>query len=89
MIMNIDESALTAQVSWQYSPGWYSFWGGSIAVLSNNNVEIDSTAPSGSYSKVVEVTQGSTPQKVWEMDTSNTAFYRAYRIPSLYPGVSW
>ena len=44
---------------------------------------------SGSYSKVEQVTQTSTPQKVWEMDTSNTAFYRAYRIPSLYPGVSW
>ena len=89
VIMNIDESALTAQVSWQYSPGWYSFWGGSIVVLPNNNVEFDSTAPSGSYSKVLEVTQTSTPQKVWEMDTSNTAFYRAYRIPSLYPGVTW
>ena len=89
VIMNIDESALTAQISWQYSPEWYSFWGGSIVSLPNGNVEFDSTAPSGAYSHVLEVTNASSAQKVWEMDVSNTAFYRAYRIPSLYPGVSW
>ncbi len=33
IIMNVDESARTAQVSWQYAPGWYSYWGGSIALL--------------------------------------------------------
>jgi hypothetical protein len=89
LILSIDESARTAQITWQYSPGWYSLWGGSIVVLPNNNVEFDSTAPSGGYSRILEVTQTSTPQTVWEMDTSNTDFYRAYRIPSLYPGVLW
>lgn len=89
LIMNIDELARTAQISWQYSPGWYSFWGGSIVVLPNNDVEFDSTAVLGGYSRVLEVTNESAPQKVWELDTTNTAFYRAFRIPSLYPGVAW
>jgi arylsulfate sulfotransferase len=89
IIMNIDESARSAQISWQYSPGWYSFWGGSIVVLPNSNVEFDSTTVLGGYSRVLEVTNGSSPQKVWELDATNTAFYRAYRIPSLYPGVAW
>ena len=87
--MDIDESARTAQVSWQYLPGWYSFWGGSIVVLPNGNVEVDSTTVLGGFSRVREVTNGTSPQVVWEMDAKNDAFYRAYRIPSLYPGVSW
>jgi hypothetical protein len=33
VIMNKDESALTAQITWQYSLGWYLFWGGSLDVL--------------------------------------------------------
>jgi hypothetical protein len=89
VILNIDEAARTANITWQYSPGWYSFWGGSIVVLPNNNVELDSTAPGVSFSKVVEATAGNSPQPVWQMNSSNVAFYRAYRIPSLYPGVRW
>ena len=89
LIMDIDESARTAQVSWQYLSGWYSFWGGSIVVLPNGNVEVDSTTVLGGFSRVREVTNGTSPQVVWEMDAKNDAFYRAYRIPSLYPGVSW
>ncbi len=89
VIMSLDESSRTAQITWQYSPGWFSFWGGSIGVLPNGNVEFDSTAVPNAFSHVLEVTQTSAPQKVWEMDVSNTPFYRAYRIPSLYPGVSW
>jgi hypothetical protein len=89
LIMSIDESARTANITWQYSPGWFSFWGGSIVVLPNNNVEFDSTVPNAGLSKVVEATPGSSPQTVWQMNSSNVAFYRAYRIPSLYPGVRW
>jgi arylsulfate sulfotransferase len=89
VIMDIDESALTAQTSWQYSPGWYSLWGGSIAVLPNGDVELDSTMFNQAHSRVIEVTPGTAPQVVWQMDTPDTFFYRAYRIPSLYPGVTW
>jgi arylsulfate sulfotransferase len=89
IIMDVDESARTAQVSWQYSPGWYSFWGGSIALLPNGNVEFDSTTPDYGYSRVIEATRSSAPQVVWKMDSSGTLWYRAYGIPSLYPGVTW
>ena len=80
---------LTAQIAWQYAPGFFSLWGGSVAVLPNGNLELDSTTPDGAYSRVLEVTTGSSPQVVWQMDASNSLFYRAYRIPSLYPGVKW
>jgi arylsulfate sulfotransferase len=89
VIMNIDELARTAQISWQYTPGWYSFWGGSIVSLPNGDVEFDSSTVNGGNSRVIEVTPGPSPQIVWQMDSSNAAFYRAYRIPSLYPGVQW
>ena len=74
LIMSIDESARTANITWQYSPGWFSFWGGSIVVLPNNNVEFDSTVPNAGLSKVVEATPGSSPQTVWQMNSSNVAF---------------
>ncbi len=41
----------------------------------------------GSY--VYEVTQEANPQTVWSMTVTNTNFYRAFRIPSFYPGVQW
>ena len=89
VIIDADEAALTAQIAWQYAPGFFSLWGGSVAVLPNGNLELDSTTPDGAYSRVLEVTTGSSPQVVWQMDASNSLFYRAYRIPSLYPGVKW
>jgi len=89
--MQVDEAARTATVQWQDSPGFFSAWGGSIAVLDNGDVEFDSSAPAGAAtsSKVIEVTQTATPQVVWEMDITGGNAYRAYRIPSLYPGVTW
>jgi hypothetical protein len=89
VMMNVDESARTAQITWQYSPGFYSYWGGSIGILPNGNVEFNSTTVNSGYSQVGEVTGGPSPQVVWQMDATNSNFYRAYRIPSLYPGVSW
>jgi hypothetical protein len=91
VIMNVDESARTAEVSWEYALGWFSLWGGSVAVLPNGNVEMDSSTVNGGPSRVIEVTSGNAPQLVWQMDEQNpgTNYYRAYRIPSLYPGVWW
>lgn len=89
LIMDVDESAMTADVTWQYQPGWFSMWGGSIAQLPNGDVETDFTNPNNGPSKVVETDGSAMPQPVWELDSSNAEFYRAYRIPSLYPGVQW
>ncbi len=92
-IFQIDESTNVASLQWQYLPGFFSFWGGSIDVLSNGDVEFDSSAPSDfPGSVVIEATQTDTPQIVWEMDIAGglgIGAYRGYRIPSLYPGVTW
>ena len=90
-IFQIDESARIATVVWQDAPGPYSFWGGSINRLSNGNVEFDMSAPFPGIaeSRVLEVTPTDLPQTVWQMDIQGGNAYRAYRIPSLYPGVSW
>ena len=89
LTMDLDESAMTANVVWQYQPGWYSSWGGSIEQLPNGDMETDFSSPGGGPGRVVETDGSAMPQVVWEMDSSNADFYRAYRIPSLYPGVQW
>ena len=90
-IFQIDESTRTADVVWQDAPGPYSFWGGSINQLPNGNIEFDMSAPFPTItgSRVLEVTRTEMPQTVWQMDIQKGHAYRAYRIPSLYPGVSW
>jgi arylsulfate sulfotransferase len=94
-IFQIDESSMVADLSWQYLPGYFSVWGGSQVQLSNGNIEFDLNAPLTApgpnvASEVQEVTQTSTPQVVWKMDIPVPMYaYRAYRVPSLYPGVTW
>jgi len=90
-IFKIDESTKLATLAWQDAPGAYSFWGGSINQLLNGNVEFDMSAPFPGIkgSRVLEVTPTDTPQTVWQMDIQEGHAYRAYRIPSLYPGVWW
>lgn len=89
-IFQIDESTNMANVLWQYLPGYYSYWGGSIDVLSNGDVEFDSSSPfSITSSLITEVTQTDTPQIVWQLSVNGANAYRGYRIPSLYPGVTW
>jgi arylsulfate sulfotransferase len=85
----VDEVVHTATVSWEYALDWFSSWGGRIRVLANGNVECDSSTVDGGYSRVIEVLAGAEPHVVWQMDTSNAFWYRAYRMPSLYPGVQW
>jgi len=87
VIFDLDESTGNASVVWQY-PLTYSFWGGSVAQLPNGNLEADSTSVNGGFAEVVEITHDN-PHPVWKMDSTNATFYRAYRIPSLYPGVQW
>jgi arylsulfate sulfotransferase len=91
----VDEAAMVANLNWAYAPGLFSNWGGSINQLANGNIEYDVNAPQvppspNVASEVQEVTQTSTPQLVWKMDIPVPAnAYRAYRVPSLYPGVTW
>jgi hypothetical protein len=86
---------MVADLSWQYLPGYFSLWGGSQVQLANGNIEFDLNAPLTApapnvASEVQEVTQTSTPELVWKMDIPVPMYaYRAYRVPSLYPGVTW
>jgi hypothetical protein len=93
-VFEVDESTLSANLLWDNLPGDFSVWGGSINQLSNGNVEFDLNDPTQQPnpnlgSEVEEVTQTSTPQIVWKLDVDGTNAYRAYRVPSLYPGVTW
>jgi arylsulfate sulfotransferase len=90
----VDESAMVADLQWSDLPGDFSLWGGSINQLENGNVEFDINAPTpppiaGLASQIREVTQTSTPQIVWQMNINTDNAYRGYRIPSLYPNVTW
>ena len=91
-IVQVDESTRVASLDWQFLPGLYTFWGGSINQLANGNVEFDMSQPfpqDPSGSLVTEVTQTTNPEIVWQMTIQGSNAYRAYRIPSLYPGVAW
>jgi hypothetical protein len=95
-IFQIDESSSVANLFWADPLPWFGVWGGSINQLENGNVEFDLNAPQNPpapnvASQIQEVTQTSPPQVVWQMQispSSQTA-YRAFRVPSLYPGVTW
>jgi hypothetical protein len=68
----------------------YSYWGGSIFQLENKDVEFDMTDPFNAESaRIMEIAPGDSQQIVWQLDIGGGNAYRAYRVPSLYPGVSW
>jgi hypothetical protein len=87
-IIHLDEIAKTADITWidKLAPA-FSFFGGSARLLKNGNVEFDqcATLPVG----IFEVTKTTPPQVVWQMLIAAPQAYRAFRIPSLYPGVQW
>ena len=94
-VFQVDEGAMVANLQWADPLQYFGIWGGSINQLSNGNIEFDLNDPAippspNVASQVQEITQTSTPQVIWQMDIPNpTNAYRAYRVPSLYPGVSW
>jgi arylsulfate sulfotransferase len=95
-IFQINETAKTATLIFhQIVPtNLYNWFGGNAEQLANGNEEYDlcglgGTGVEGVGSSVYEVTQGSNPQTVWNMNVTGTNLYRAFRIPSFYPGVQW
>lgn len=87
-VLDIDEASRIVTPVWEYRPGFYSFWGGSIEFLGNGDIEgaFSAAAPG---SRIVELTPGDNPQPVWQLELSAESAYRGFRIPSLYPGVQW
>ena len=89
--LEIDENAKTATLLAAYAPSEYSFWGGNAEQLANGNIEGDFTvgATALTLSDVFEVTPDSNHSVVWHLRTGARNAYRAFRLPSLYPGVQW
>lgn len=89
-VFKIDETGKTATLTFhQIVPtADYSLWGGNSEVLANGNVEYDLCGV-GTNSTVTEETQEATPQAIWTLTSTGTNLYRAFRIPSPYPGVQW
>jgi arylsulfate sulfotransferase len=91
MLLQLDEAAKTATLSFHPTAADYSFFGGNAEVLKNGDVEYAEaaiTAPANNAA-VHEITQSSPPQEVWQMQITGQYAYRAMRLPSLYPGVQW
>jgi arylsulfate sulfotransferase len=96
-ILQLDETAKTATIEWvdDLAPA-YSIFGGSSRLLQNGNVEFDlcgltatGTNNLANKSAIFEVTKTTPPQTVWQMQIAGQYAYRAFRMPSLYPGVQW
>ncbi|MGB6691495.1 MAG: aryl-sulfate sulfotransferase [Terracidiphilus sp.] len=91
-VFKIDEtsSPMTAELTFhQKLPAdLYSFFGGNTEQLANGHVEYDLCGVQES-SYVYEVTQEEKPQTVWSLRLTGGNLYRAFRVPSLYPGVQW
>src|ERR1700675_1603291 len=80
------------QLAVAVSPRLFSFWGGRIDVLSNSDAEFDRSGPSNfAGSQIREVTRTDSPRLSGKMNIGGAGVgaYRGYRIPSLYPGVTW
>ena len=89
-LFQVDEATRLATLLWQDLPGFYSFWGGSAGLLDNGDYEFDlTTVATTPASQIMEVTQTDSPQTVWQLNLTGENAYRGYRIPSLYPGITW
>jgi hypothetical protein len=91
-VMTLDETAMTATIDFHDKLALYSFFGGSMQELQNGHIEFDLCALLGTSppsAMVEEVTQDESQTLIWQMTLTNAYAYRAFRMPSLYPGVQW
>ena len=90
-VVQVNETNMTATLTEHYqpTPAVYSFFGGDVALMSNNDRHVVFSSPVGG-SQVYEVTGApGSEQIVWQAVTKGTNQYRSVRLPSLYPGVTW
>ena len=89
-LLQLDETAKTATLTFNPTAPTFSFFGGNAAVLKNGNVEYcESAGGPGTAGDIYEVTQDSSAQTVWHMLVTGQNAYRGQRTPSMYPGVQW
>ena len=84
-IFDIDETAMTATLTFHLTAPTYSFFGGNNAVLNNGDVEFCASAePTAALAgDIYEVTQGGSAETVWHMNVAGQYIYRGQRIPRL------
>lgn len=89
-VFQISEPAKTATLEFHkiVPTALFAVWGGNAERLANGHIEYDLCGVLSS-SQVFEVANEKTPQTVWNMKLKSNNFYRAFRLPSLYPGVQW
>ncbi len=89
-LLTLDETAMTATLTFHITAPTYSFFGGNNGVLKNGDIEFcESAEPTALAGDVYEVTQGGSAQTVWHMKITGQYAYRGQRMPSMYPGVQW
>jgi len=90
-MFQIDENAHTASITFHDTLPVFSFFGGNAQTLANGDIEFDECAISTSSlaANVLEVTNEAGPRTVWQLQIGGAYAYRAFRLPSLYPGVQW
>jgi hypothetical protein len=90
-ILQLDEKAMTATLTFRDMPGQFSNFGGNTTLLKNGDLEADfcSIGNNPSHSMVREINPSAGDTPVWQMDIRGEFAYRAFRLPSLYPGVQW
>ena len=97
-VFQINESTMTATLTFHQivPPALYNVFGGNAEppgpVPESDHIEYDLCGVSTKApisSQIFEVTNGQNPQTVWNLKVTGANAYRAYRLPSLYPGVQW
>lgn len=90
-VLQLDETEMTATLLFHYiaPTSLYNYFGGQADPLANGDIEADfCAAVNGAQVLELDPTQP-TPQVVWKAFTPGYDQYRAFRMPSLYPGVQW
>ena len=84
--LRIDEVSKTARVTWEKRLPWFSDASGGVATLQPGHFEYTAgwLRLSGHVGEVLD--DGS---EVWSMEPQGQKIYRAQRLPSLYPGITW
>jgi hypothetical protein len=91
-VYEVNEAARTATLLSRYtpSPPMFSYFAGQTDLLQNGDLESDyGAAKGGAVVQEFHQTSPTSAQVVWQLHTPGYDAFRAFRLPSLYPGVQW
>jgi len=86
VIYGLDQESLVAEQIWEYPTEYFTPFLGDADRLPNGNILV--CAGGQDFNKIpaqiVEVTMTKTPEKIWELKTTDSMIYRAVRMTSLW-----